>query len=900
MGFRAAELDVVYRADTRQVDAATRSVERNLDRTAGAAQTTGKRFGGAMAGMGRAVSGVGGMIVSAGIVMALRQIGDAASDLNETVSFTEVTFKSAAGEMKRWADGALESLGMARTTALDAANQFGGLLQVTGSTADEAADLSKELTQLAADMASAKNVGLDEAVIALGSGLRGEAEPMRRFNVLLSEAAVSAYAYKNGIAEAGAELTEGQKVQARLGVVMEQTTDIQGDYARTADSAANSQRRAEEAAKDAAATMGQELAPIMAKVYGQVADLAEGFGELPGPIQNVVLGLMGFGAALPFLVRTGSAAASTARAIRAMNAAEGAAGAPLTAMKLAAMELGESMGYVKSGTQSMMAGFAAGGAIIAAATIAVVAWTHAFQAAAEAAEAAEESTASSVALVETWGRQLEAGTISQDEFNKKVAGLAPAAVAGRKGIDGLADSAGAFLTGQKSSNEITEERNQILAASKGVLDRYRAAEKKLVLEGVSGQRNLTTVTTRSLKTQWRFRDMDLEKYREWAAGTRTALNGVQGKLADLAGRARLTAGGITRAFDRQLTAAREYADDWGDVMDRGLAKKAPELVAQLQEMGLEGAGIVNALANANRDEYQRIIRQWNEAQRIADSTSTQVIRSTKTWGGETKRAMDPATQSLADLNRELAELKQLAGAIGSVDVKVTNDLPEGGPGFGLSAGVAGSAGAAANALTAMYPGLVVTSTYRPGDPGYHGVASNPAHDVAMGGWPLDESGIFNATAYSVFQSAIATLGSKAREIIYGSWEYTGGQIVPYGGNDHWGHVHIADEGLIAVKRQMVVMGGAAAGGSEAAIPLRSTKGRAELARAVALGLTEAGGSLTGMGSGDVRALIQEIRRSNSRAVYRQPVRPVKDTTVVRIGSRDLHRETKKRAKMGLK
>lgn len=893
MGFRAAELDVVYRADTRAVDTATRNVERQLDRTADRAAASGKRFGGAFAGMGRAVTGLGGMMASAGIALVLRQIGEAASDLNETVSFTQVTFKGAAAEMQRWADGALERLGMARTTALDAANQFGGLLQVTGSTADEAAHLSKELTQLAADMASAKNVGLDEAVIALGSGLRGEAEPMRRFNVLLSEAAVQAYAYKNGIAEAGAELTEGQKVQARLGVVMEQTTDIQGDYARTADSAANSQRRAQEAAKDAAATMGQELAPIMAKVYSGVADIAEGFGDLPGPVQSGVLALMGIAAALPFIVRTATALGTVKDGLQALTVAEGAAGAPLTALKLGLMDLGEGLGATGSGFKQMAAGAAGAGAVIAVATVAIWRWTEAFEAAREAHEAHQESTRSSVDLVEEWGRQLEAGTITQDQFNRRVAELAPEAVAARSGIDGLADSFGAFIQGEKSSAEVTDERNQIMDAAVGITERYENAQFRLARVGVAGQRDLQVATVRSLKTQWKFRDMDLAQYREWAAGTRSALNGVEGKLADLAGRGRLTARGMANAFDRQLDVAKEYARDFSAVMDRGIAKKAPELVVQLQEMGLESAGIWNALANANRDEYRRIIRQWNEAQTIAARTSTTVVRETKTWTDETRSNVDPATSSLSNLNEELAQLKQLAGSIGTVDVNVKSSLPEGGPGFG--GGVVGSAGAAAQALVGMFPGLQITSTYRPGDPGYHGVASNPANDLAMAGWPSDTSGVFNPTAYAVFQAAIRALGASAREIIYGVWEYTGGQIVPYGGNDHWGHVHIADEGLIAQKRQMVVMGGAAAGGMEAAIPLKSPRGRRELGMAMALAWDETGGGRqTGLGSKDIDRLVREIRQDRGRAVYRPPVRPLKETIELKLGNRVIERQARHR------
>lgn len=264
-----AYIDLRARLDNLERD--LKSIDSKVSRSAKASEDRFTKMSSRMSGaMKAAFAGIG----FAGVVRGFSFLTDAAGDLNETMSFSEVTFKGATESVVSWSDSTLESMGLAKQSALEAANSFGGLFQVTGSTAEEAATLSQEMTQLAVDMASAKNVGLDEAVQALGSGLRGEAEPMRRFNVLLSEAAIQEQAVRMGIAKTGQELSEGQKVQARYGLIMEQTTDIQGDYARTSDSAANQTRRAGEAIKQAAAEIGQGLLPMLAKGAEKLAEFA--------------------------------------------------------------------------------------------------------------------------------------------------------------------------------------------------------------------------------------------------------------------------------------------------------------------------------------------------------------------------------------------------------------------------------------------------------------------------------------------------------------------------------------------------------------------------------------------------------------------------------------------------
>jgi hypothetical protein len=111
---------------------------------------------------------------------------------------------------------------------------------------------------------------------------------------------------------------------------------------------------------------------------------------------------------------------------------------------------------------------------------------------------------------------------------------------------------------------------------------------------------------------------------------------------------------------------------------------------------------------------------------------------------------------------------------------------------------AGSAREMAEWATGRFPGLVITSRYRPGDDGYHGDARNPAHDIAMGGWPSDTSGVFTPAAKMIYDTLAGTFGNSIREMIYGRWQWERGREIGYSGGDHWGHIHLADRGGVFV------------------------------------------------------------------------------------------------------
>lgn len=230
--------------------------------------------GGATAKMGAAWGTFGlaaGLAVAAFGAKAIK----AASDLGESINKTRVIFGAASGSVLKFADDA-KSIGIAKAEALDAAAGFGAMAQSAGMSAAASAAMSIKLVKVSADMASFNNQDPSEMLERMRSGLAGEAEPLRRFGVFISEARVKSEAYRAGIAKVGATLTDAQKVQARYNVILQDTKKQQGDFARTVgDSLPNQMRVLRASVVDLSAELGKNLLPVVLEVTKSLTSFVE-------------------------------------------------------------------------------------------------------------------------------------------------------------------------------------------------------------------------------------------------------------------------------------------------------------------------------------------------------------------------------------------------------------------------------------------------------------------------------------------------------------------------------------------------------------------------------------------------------------------------------------------------
>jgi hypothetical protein len=198
----------------------------------------------------------GAFLGGAGLTAALRASVEDASNLNEQISKTNVVFGQSADEVKAWSETSARALGLAQDQALATASSFGALFKPMGLVGPEAARQSEALTQLGADLASFYNTDVQQALDAIKSGLVGESEPLRQYGILLSETRVQHEAMAETGKRAASELTDLDKVLARINLTLKDSRQAQGDFARTQGGLANQTRILKANLRDLAATVG--------------------------------------------------------------------------------------------------------------------------------------------------------------------------------------------------------------------------------------------------------------------------------------------------------------------------------------------------------------------------------------------------------------------------------------------------------------------------------------------------------------------------------------------------------------------------------------------------------------------------------------------------------------------
>lgn len=186
----------------------------------------------------------------------------ASSNMAESLSKVDVVFGQNAEAVKAWSETSATAMGMSKQAALEAAGTYGNLFQAFGMGQGPAQEMSTSLVQLASDMASFNNTSIDDAILALRSGLSGETEPLKKFGVALSEARLKEEAMSMGLIKSTKEaLTPAAKAQASYALIMKDTKLAQGDYARTSDGTANTMRTLAAQFENAKVAIGDALMP---------------------------------------------------------------------------------------------------------------------------------------------------------------------------------------------------------------------------------------------------------------------------------------------------------------------------------------------------------------------------------------------------------------------------------------------------------------------------------------------------------------------------------------------------------------------------------------------------------------------------------------------------------------
>ena len=219
-------------------------------------------------------------------------LGNAAEKFNsyyEAANLFGVSMKGLTGEASTFINKMETLLGIDPTEAMNNMATIQGLTTSFGMASDKAYVLSKNLTQLGYDLASLKNIPVAESFTKIQAAISGELEPIRRLGVDISNARLQQELLNLGYSQSVSTLSQADKAVLRYIAIMKQTTDAQGDFARTLSSPANMIRILQAQLNSLARAVGSLLYPALKSILPPliagvelVKELVTGIASLMG------------------------------------------------------------------------------------------------------------------------------------------------------------------------------------------------------------------------------------------------------------------------------------------------------------------------------------------------------------------------------------------------------------------------------------------------------------------------------------------------------------------------------------------------------------------------------------------------------------------------------------------
>ena len=253
----------------KQVQQKTQSVGKGLNRIASVAKVA-----------------LGAVIVQQAARAGMAMINMAAS-VEEMQSKSEAVVGSFVGQVRKELSAFGQEVGRSAFELEGMASSIQDTFVPMGFARGEAAKLSVELTKLATDVASFNNASDTETMKAFQSALVGNHETVRRFGIVITEASLKQELLNMGINKSVNEITNQEKVQARLNLIMKGTTDAQGDALKTAGSFTNRMKALGAALNNLVVTA---ISPFLDKMAEFIAMITRGVQVLQSFL-NAIIGV---------------------------------------------------------------------------------------------------------------------------------------------------------------------------------------------------------------------------------------------------------------------------------------------------------------------------------------------------------------------------------------------------------------------------------------------------------------------------------------------------------------------------------------------------------------------------------------------------------------------------------
>ena len=274
------------------VDNLTNKLENYINKVKKASSATQSSTKGMASGFKGALKSLLPIMSVISIFSTLKDSVKNAMDATEGQSMFDAVFGDSANKMDAFVQKMNQTLGLSVNGSKQFTATIAQMGRAMGMSSNSAMDMSQKMLTLAGDMSAFYNVDIAQAQEDLQSALSGSNEVLTKYGIVLREDTIQQYAYANGIATVGSELTSAQRAMTLTLMVEKQLGQANGALAREFDSPAGRARRLSIALAELKTSLGNIVMPIWNAVMPGLIALANALTVVFNKIASVVSGIL--------------------------------------------------------------------------------------------------------------------------------------------------------------------------------------------------------------------------------------------------------------------------------------------------------------------------------------------------------------------------------------------------------------------------------------------------------------------------------------------------------------------------------------------------------------------------------------------------------------------------------
>lgn len=193
-----------------------------------------------------------------------------------------LAFGTMATQAREFSETLARQLGLSADEIRKALTPAEQTLRAMGFSAQSATSMSEGLVKLAEDLSVTSGAGrdVDDIMQSLTRGLAGSARGLKDLGIVISQHNIQAYAMQHGLVGLHEQMSTGTRAFITYQMILQQTSNLQGSFARNLNDPLVMLRQLKEQAGDVARELGESLMPAFKSILGWAHDLAMKIKEL--------------------------------------------------------------------------------------------------------------------------------------------------------------------------------------------------------------------------------------------------------------------------------------------------------------------------------------------------------------------------------------------------------------------------------------------------------------------------------------------------------------------------------------------------------------------------------------------------------------------------------------------